>query len=277
MERITETVDITPAAPPARPIEDPSREIRLGLVLYGGVSLAIYIYGVVYEFWRLVRASRGEEDNAYSPLLAQADAWATVDIVSGASAGGINGVLLGKALATGADLASVRSLWVEGADFAGLLRNPSEKDPASILRTDRFDELLERGLEQMDRGGTHRELVDVFDLFVPGTRLRPRRRDAIDELGQILKLREYRKIFHLKFRKRGYNEADPSLGYDRNDFRPPMNGVLAQVARATSAFPVAFEPKLIVRDEANRMLFEEGDPHSAWFSDGGILHNKPFT
>jgi hypothetical protein len=33
-------------------------------------------------------------------------------------------------------------------------------------------------------------------------------------------LREYRKRFHLRFRRRGYNEAAPELGYDRNDFRP---------------------------------------------------------
>jgi hypothetical protein len=69
MSEISETLDITPAAPPSRPLEDPSREIRIGLVHYGGVSLAIYIYGVVFEFWRLVRASCGEEHNTYSAYL----------------------------------------------------------------------------------------------------------------------------------------------------------------------------------------------------------------
>ena len=34
---------------------DKSREIRIGLVLYGGVSLAIYINGVAREFHRAVR------------------------------------------------------------------------------------------------------------------------------------------------------------------------------------------------------------------------------
>ena len=32
-----------------------SREVRLGLVMYGGVSLAIYINGVAQEFFRAVR------------------------------------------------------------------------------------------------------------------------------------------------------------------------------------------------------------------------------
>jgi patatin-related protein len=38
----------------------PEQEIRYALVLYGGVSLAIYINGVVQEFFRLVRATAPE-------------------------------------------------------------------------------------------------------------------------------------------------------------------------------------------------------------------------
>ena len=129
----------------------------------------------------------------------------------------------------------------------------------------------------MDARGTSRRLVEVFDLFVPGTRLRPRGRRFRDDLGNRLELREYRKVFHLRFRRRGYNEAAPELGYDRNDFLPRSNAMLAEVARATSAFPAAFEPKFIQRRDDNGLLFAEGDPAEAYFSDGGILHNKPFT
>jgi hypothetical protein len=226
----------------------------------------------------LVCASRGVETNAYNPLLEKADAWATVDIVSGASAGGINGVLLGKALATGADLGKVRSLWVEGGDFVGLLRSPREAGPPSLLRSDRFESLVAKGLASMEQGAaTAWPLVDVFDLFAPGTRIRPYKKVAFDDLKQAIEMREYRKIFHLKFRKRGYNAADPTLGYDQNDFRTEMNRALGEVIRATSAFPVAFEPKRIVREDANTKLFTPGEPDDAWFSDGGILHNRPFT
>jgi hypothetical protein len=274
---MADTLDITPPAPPERVVDDPACEIRIGLVLYGGVSLAIYIYGVVFEVWRLVRASRGIEENAYSQLLRDADAWATVDITSGASAGGINGVLLAKALATGADLGAVRSLWVDGGDFATLLHNRKEADPPSLLSSDRFEQLVSDGLNAMDRSASPWPLVDVFDLFAPGTRLRPYKRVSVDELGQQIEMREYRKIFHLKFRKRGYNVADPMLGYDQNDFVPGMNKALAGVIRATSAFPAAFEPRRIVKTPDTANLFEEGEPDDAWFSDGGILHNRPFT
>ena len=100
---------------------------------------------------------------------------------------------------------------------------------------------------------------------------------SVDDLGQQIEMREYRKIFHLKFRKRGYNAADPTLGYDQNDFVPDMNKALAGVIRATSAFPAAFEPRRIVKTPDTEKLFEEGEPDDAWFSDGGILHNRPFT
>ena len=59
-------------------------EIRLALVLYGGVSLAIYENGVVRCFHDLVR-----KQGVFSLLLELLDADATVDVVAGTSAGGI--------------------------------------------------------------------------------------------------------------------------------------------------------------------------------------------
>jgi hypothetical protein len=38
----------------------PPQEIRFAVVLYGGVSMAIYINGVVQELLRLVRANGGD-------------------------------------------------------------------------------------------------------------------------------------------------------------------------------------------------------------------------
>jgi patatin-like phospholipase/acyl hydrolase len=39
-----------------------------------------------------------------------------VDIVSGTSAGGINGIFLGKALANGQDISGLENLWVKDSD-----------------------------------------------------------------------------------------------------------------------------------------------------------------
>lgn len=260
----------------AAPVENPTSEVRIGLVLYGGVSLAIYIYGVAYEFWRLMRANAGVEENAYTPLLKELEVRAVVDIISGASAGGINGVLLGKALAAGGNLRAARQLWVEEGDLGRLLRDPAERAPRSLLRSDAYDELLLGGFGLMDRTGDGQQLVDVLDVFAPGTRVRSWNRDLGDDLGDVLQTREYRKIFHLKLRQQGFLEFD-DLGYDRNDFAPARNGVLASVARSTGAFPFAFEPRLIEKEDEDDPRFGPGEPAAAYFSDGGILHNRPFT
>ena len=47
----------TTPTPPAAPL----RELRLALVCYGGVSLAIYMHGVTKELERLVAASTAYE------------------------------------------------------------------------------------------------------------------------------------------------------------------------------------------------------------------------
>ena len=255
-------------------VADPTREVRLGLVLYGGVSLAIYIYGVAYEFWRLTRANAKAETNEYTKLLEKLQLRATVDIISGASAGGINGVLLGKALATGASLATAKQLWIDRADFGKLLRDPGEREPRSLLRSDYFDSEILAALRLMDRTGDGKRLVDVLDVFMPGTRVRSWNRGFEDDLGDVLDTREYRKVFQLKFRRK-HVLGDVEVGYRRNDFT--QNDILASVARSTSAFPFAFEPRLIEKEDESDLRFGPGEPEAVFFADGGILHNRPFT
>lgn len=44
------------------------RELRIGLVLYGGVSLAVYMNGIVTELWQLLRASKALANNTADSL-----------------------------------------------------------------------------------------------------------------------------------------------------------------------------------------------------------------
>lgn len=255
----------------------PTEELRFGLVLYGGVSLAIYIYGVVYEFWRLVRASQGATSNAYSELLRECRVTASVDIISGASAGGINGILLAKALAEGADLEVVRRIWVHEAHLLDLLRDRSEREPRSLLSTQRFEQLLASALDDMDSDSEATPLVRALDLFVSATRLEPWLQDFPTDLDRTIRAATYGKHFHLKQRVAGYNPEAKELGELRADFGRSENRTLTEIARATSAFPGAFEPRLIERIEQTDRLYHDDEPASSYFSDGGILDNKPFT
>lgn len=122
-------------------------ELRLALVLYGGVSLAIYMHGVSREILNLVRASsfrldrNGGNSNdcethplqpvqcAYQDLLdllsGVADIRVVVDAIAGASAGGVNGIMLARAIAHDLPLESHSEMWLENADVTRLSRPQS--------------------------------------------------------------------------------------------------------------------------------------------------------
>ena len=126
------------------------KELRLALVLFGGVSLAVYQHGINRELLNLARASRAyhrvegpaakQAPGHVYPAGAGADAWTAevyfdllkrlgrmvdlrvlVDVISGASAGAINGIALARALAHDLSLAPVTRLWLERADMQRLI------------------------------------------------------------------------------------------------------------------------------------------------------------
>ena len=121
------------------------KELRIGIVLYGGVSLAIYMNGVVTEIWHTLRASTARKPNrlkiggtaeVYRTLIKNlrgscggADLRIVVDTIAGTSAGGVNGVVLGKAIATGADAAVLNKTWIERAGIEDLAASPFEESP----------------------------------------------------------------------------------------------------------------------------------------------------
>jgi patatin-related protein len=131
------------------------KELRLALVCYGGVSLAVYMYGVTREIQKLLFASqqlhnlrdidarRGtkaanifkhfdreiDSEIGYFDLLQEIgqhlELRVMVDIIAGASAGGINGVFLAQAIAQNASLDSLRDMWLKNADIEELLDDDS--------------------------------------------------------------------------------------------------------------------------------------------------------
>uniref|UniRef100_UPI002FCA6108 patatin-like phospholipase family protein n=1 Tax=Sphingopyxis sp. TaxID=1908224 RepID=UPI002FCA6108 len=111
------------------------KELRFALICYGGISLAVYMHGITKEVWRLAAASRAFHDGGklagagavYGELLTEIAARGGVrlrvfaDIVAGASAGGINGIFLARALATGQSLDPLTDLWLDDADVDKLI------------------------------------------------------------------------------------------------------------------------------------------------------------
>jgi len=113
------------------------KELRIALVCYGGVSLAVYMHGVTKEIWKLARASRAfhavqpEEvsgvEAVYLSLLKRIEEERGLrlrvlpDIITGASAGGINAVFLAQAVHSGRSLEPLTKLWLETADVEKLV------------------------------------------------------------------------------------------------------------------------------------------------------------
>ena len=112
------------------------KELRIALVCYGGVSLAVYMHGVIKELWKLARASRAHHGGAvaeggteavYLRLLARIERQSGLrlkvmtDIIAGASAGGINGIYLAQAIHSGQSLEPLTDLWLERADVEVLI------------------------------------------------------------------------------------------------------------------------------------------------------------
>jgi patatin-related protein len=149
----------------ASPNTEYTQEVRFAVVMYGGVSLAIYINGIAQELLRMVRSTSRPVDKLentekvyrrLSCLLSDQELLRkfrdvvdkptpparpdivddrvaennvntrfVVDILSGTSAGGINAVYLAKALANDQDLEELKKLWVTEGDI-GLLINDKQ-------------------------------------------------------------------------------------------------------------------------------------------------------
>jgi patatin-related protein len=268
-----------PADPAIRPLPRTVTELRLALVCYGGVSLAIYMHGVVKELHKLVAASRRFDDlgpAAANPYDAQRDtehayfetlgdlarqkrlASVTIDIVAGTSAGGINGVCLAKVLARNGSQAALKKLWIDEGDLKKLLKAPRVGGwrtraalaalltvsrlgkPVSPLRGDRMSQLLFDAIADMDAQADGRR-----SLLLPTTPIELFVTTTDLDGYQLLVASgaggaSQRETDHAQvIQFRSAGGAPPALD---DDLGPAATGALAFAARATSSFPGAFPP-----------------------------------
>ncbi len=294
-------------------------ELRIGVVMYGGVSLAVYIGGVARELLSVVRATAlgvGEKkalagvqeltpvETIYRQCASNKDGELTtrvaIDVISGTSAGGINGVFLAKALAQNLSMDSIVKLWVEEGDLSRLLNdraartpNVDPDDPPPALFNGRH--MYERLLHALDGMGKQQPEAHFdpgrVDLYITTTDVR----------GELVRLpvsnavaREmrYRQRFHFTHRPTDRKE-DKDEGKE-DDFSWDENPLLAFAARCTSSFPGAFEPftwndaqavassrSKASKSEASkwtdRLLFVGPEYEKKPLTDGGYLDNKPFS
>ena len=304
------------------------KELRLALVCYGGVSLAVYMHGVTKEFQKLVRAScfyhrlpdpADRQDKTYNDINddpdretdtevvyfdllkevgQELDLRVFIDVIAGASAGGINGVMLARALAHDLPLDAHREMWLEKADITALMDEKAIAGKWSkVFLRPFFWDINERWLRRIAPDFEMREKLSTFlrsRWFKPpfsGQLMSNMLMDACQAMGvpqsrsaSLLPLGHKLDLFVSVTDFYGFEQTiplhDPPVVSERehrhilkfqyfrhsdgeiaSDFDMSHVPGLVFAARATSSFPGAFPPVQI--NEIDRVLNERGEdwPH----------------
>ena len=291
------------------------QEVRLALVLNGGVSLAVWMGGVTHEIDLLRRASRvaaGESEDSvggdaeHDPAVF--DAWVAlcrradvgevvVNVIAGTSAGGLNGTLLATAMARGVPLdppggdagPRLRRVWDDNArlEEGRLLRRRTEDSLPSVLDGDFFMSAVREEVGSMRDAGSSRGRP--VTLFVSATGVGPATRPHVDSFGQDFDVADHRRLYRFRRTEEdsvvyrpGDGDAHASWWQPvlRDDFDgPDAETALVTAARASASFPLAFTPVREGPELARRRILPAARVESEgdrWLVDGGVLDNAPF-
>ncbi|GGW83763.1 hypothetical protein GCM10010350_80700 [Streptomyces galilaeus] len=274
-----------------------STEVRLALVMNGGVSLAVWMAGVTHEIDLLRRASHVNPEvsersvpdsektvfDIWKSLAKEARKNVRVDVISGTSAGGLNGMLLATAVARGAAL-NLRETWVQ-ASLLELTPNPQAEK--SILSGEKLEAMIGDSISGIGKGD--RFPSETVTLFVTATALDGRSPSFSDSYGKCFDVRDHRRVYRFKSypldanppRAWKYKQEDGVWSLHKADtlyqFADSFEPALKRAARATASFPIAFPP---VSEELlmTHRIFPDPrhDFPASCVMDGGVLSNAPF-
>jgi predicted acylesterase/phospholipase RssA len=265
------------------------QELRLGVVMTGGVSLAVWMGGVTHELDRLRRGA-----DPYEPMLDTAQLLPVVDVTVGTSAGGLNGTVLASAEAWGSQLTlsddptdglNMRAVWANDGDLGLLLRGAGDQDPPSLLRGDGDPSFLQSVADALATLSKAKPLpTDAPDpqvlprhLIATTTLWTGDKSTYEDSLGTEVPVQTSLGLFHFR------RDADIDHFGETPDARATAVGRLARAARSSASFPFAFEPAMINVSDPNSEPYFGGTAETriADFSrdtfvlDGGLVDNEP--
>lgn len=270
-----------------------TRELRIAPVMTGGTSLAIWMGGATAELYRLLRSERDDEDAAvendvalriYRGLLDLTETKPVVDVITGTSAGGLNGTLLAAALRCGVtaeDFMAARTTWMDVADIEQLMRSTHDPNPPSVLRGDDFfvpelRKILEGWRDRYTLGAPgatpaeaeEAEGADV-DLVTTLTTVTGVPNPRADDFSESISQLDHAQT--LRFRGDQFNQDD-------------WPHRLAIAARTSASIPGVFEPSFIPIGEEDAEASHRPDfrpnasfGQSRWAVDGGVVVNLPLT
>ncbi|BBY17768.1 DUF3376 domain-containing protein [Mycolicibacterium litorale] len=227
----------------------PRRTLRLALAMRGGVSLAVWIGGAVAEIDVFRRACSGGPTPApgsrgarYREMLHRTGKYGSVeiDILAGASAGGLNAVLYGLAQTCGSRLDDIaHSTWIQDGGMWELLREPGLGRVPSVLRGDEhFYVVMREALKRIADKSEGAYAVQRLTVELAATLL-------TDESDSD---RANRARFSFLTSQGTMGSRQSTIPNGAEAGTPDGESALdrlALAARATSSFPGAFEPASI--------------------------------
>ncbi len=246
----------------------------------GGASLSVWMGGACVELYRMTHVDPAAAQGVYGRLLTLTQTKPVVDVITGTSAGGLNGTLLAAALAwrvSAADFEGLRETWMEAADLASLMRPLREPDPPSILDADGafVPPLLKRLRQWRPPDSAPSVNPPAVDLVTTFTTIVPRGRVLSDDFGE--RMDEVTHAGTLRF-----TAAQLADGTDGQ-----LTEKLAIASRVSASIPGVFESAFLPLSDAEAAA--AGKPNFAahatvgtaasagWVVDGGLVVNLPLT
>lgn len=260
----------------------------LAITIAGAVSLGSYEAGATYEILDAIR-----QHNEHPATIANGD-FIRVDVLTGASAGGMTAAILAQKLLfardefVGPDGHSsspydnpLYNIWVQRINLNGLLDSKDEPlpdgDPAelSLLSSNLIAKISRDTLAQLDHTGSIPLNGGAHNVIDPGRGIR---------LGLALT-----NLNGVNYEYRMFG-GDPFCYTDFSDQMLRLLPVtdrsaaqwieISEAAVACGAFPVAFRSKDLSRAMADfqpsdTLVPFPTDPYTFTYTDGGVLQNQP--
>ena len=292
---------------PTRPVR---RELRIAPVMTGGTSLSVWMGGVTAELYCLLasgtqgQTAPSEHDREpktvelYRALLELTQFEPRVDVITGTSAGGLNGTLLAAAWRCWLppdEFVKLRETWLNLADLKELLRSPNESEPPSLLRGDAYfrveiekvltnwsgraegwkKDAAEQWKKKAAKRGQQVGLADLpdhpLDLLITVTTVDAEARSRRDDYGETIS--DVNHAHRLRF-------CTADISEKRQDW--PTK--LAVASRTSACIPGVFEPSFIPTNEVDakkadlpNFAAHASFQQSHYAVDGGVVVNLPLS
>lgn len=272
-------------------VEEQGTELRLALAMRGGVSLAVWIGGACAEIDAIRRAPQSNNPDDFWTALLKKSPYdrVAVDVMAGASAGGLNGVLFAASQVYDFPFDSIRDVWVNVGGIAGLVRRAGRDTefPSLLLGDDYFQQQVNMKLTRLvSEAGSADAVAPPIDLRLSATMVEPIDRLVPSPADELLTERRFASGFNFRHSDLPWERSDLAAATDEG--RELALYRLALAARSTSSFPAAFEAAFVrsgrpetfadtdaPTDLRNIFLDRRGRDEGFYVADGGILDNIP--